>query len=242
MRSHLRLRSFVFTALLASAGLFAGACADEEPVPGDGDVASDAAADTTSDASTADTGDTSASSDTADDTTTEDAAPDADPEDTTPGDATTDTAPDAPVEDAGDDTAPDAEIEDADDDAEPDVPVEDAGSDADPDVPTEDTGDDTDDDTGIPVTCPELIAAIEAELYGVRECTQSEQCGQVMTGTSCGCTRELVARIDADLSRFEALRDAISAQSCDWGLSSTCDCPEADGYACVGVRCTWNYR
>jgi hypothetical protein len=63
----------------------------------------------------------------------------------------------------------------------------------------------------------------------------------VLGGTSCGCTRELVARLDADTTRFEALKDArIGGESCI-SLGSTCDCPNAEGFACSSGFCTWNY-
>lgn len=59
-------------------------------------------------------------------------------------------------------------------------------------------------------------------------------------GTSCGCTRNLVACADADLSRFNELQESLAAAECS-GLISTCDCPPADGFACVEGRCAWNY-
>jgi hypothetical protein len=49
-----------------------------------------------------------------------------------------------------------------------------------------------------------------------------------------------VANKSADTTRFKAIQKALSENMCG-GLVSTCDCPEADGFACVQDRCTWNY-
>lgn len=94
-------------------------------------------------------------------------------------------------------------------------------------------------DTGL--SCEETVTAMQAELAVIQACEVDEDCGQVLSGTSCGCTRDLVARTDADLSTFEALYAEVLARSCDGGFTSTCDCPEVDGYACEAGVCTWNY-
>jgi hypothetical protein len=83
------------------------------------------------------------------------------------------------------------------------------------------------------VTCDEVTA----ELAAIQSCTADEECGLVLEGTSCGCTRDLVARLDAPVDIFETLREA--AGGCDFG--STCDCPETDGFACVEGVCSWRY-
>ena len=79
---------------------------------------------------------------------------------------------------------------------------------------------------------------VEEELQRIQACTSDDECGQVLEGTGCGCTRSLVARLDASPANFEALV-AASDGSCAPG--STCDCPEADGFACVDGTCAWNY-
>ena len=91
-----------------------------------------------------------------------------------------------------------------------------------------------------PTTCPEAYDALSAEQDSIQTCTNDAECGQVLTGTSCGCTRDLVARTDADTSRFYELLDIQSGLECG-GFVSTCDCPPADGFACVDSSCTWNY-
>lgn len=91
-----------------------------------------------------------------------------------------------------------------------------------------------------PETCEEVDLAIAAEFDAIASCTTDAQCGQELTGTSCGCTRNLVARIDADTRAYYALLERQGELGCD-GLISTCDCPPADGFACRGGTCTWNY-
>jgi hypothetical protein len=88
----------------------------------------------------------------------------------------------------------------------------------------------------------DVRAELEAELRRVQACSAASDCGQVITGSSCGCTRNLVAANGADLTRVRALlNETIDGERCI-SLISTCDCPAADGFACEVGRCTWNYR
>ncbi len=91
-----------------------------------------------------------------------------------------------------------------------------------------------------PTTCTETYDALAAEQDSIQACVSDAECGQVLTGTSCGCTRDLVARTDADATRFYELLDIQSDLECG-GFVSTCDCPPAFGYACVDDSCTWNF-
>jgi len=106
------------------------------------------------------------------------------------------------------------------------------------------TGGDSDGGTtfGQLETCEEIIAAFDAETTAIRACSSEVQCGQVLGGTSCGCTRDWVARLDADLTQWEFLLTLAGQMECEIGLASPCDCPAADGYACVDQACTWNYQ
>lgn len=90
-------------------------------------------------------------------------------------------------------------------------------------------------------TCERIENAFAAETEYVRYCEQDADCGMVLTGTSCGCTRDWVARRGVDTSRFYALIELGSERQCDLLLVSTCDCPPADGFACVSNQCVWNY-
>jgi hypothetical protein len=90
--------------------------------------------------------------------------------------------------------------------------------------------------------CDAIVADFTAETTEIRSCTADAECGQVLSGTSCGCTRNWVARTDADLTEWETLRDDAFANGCSVpGGISTCDCPAADGFACNAGTCTWNY-
>lgn len=84
------------------------------------------------------------------------------------------------------------------------------------------------------LTCEDL----QAELDEIQACTTDDECGRVLPGTSCGCTRDLVARDDVPVDVFEAMLAAASDQGC---FPSDCDCPAADGFACDDGRCTWSY-
>lgn len=98
-----------------------------------------------------------------------------------------------------------------------------------------------DDDTALPPTCEAVQAEFEAESTAIRSCTEAAECGQELTGTSCGCTRNLVARLDADTTRFYDLIAQAGEIECDLGLESTCDCPEVVGFACEEGLCAWDY-
>lgn len=89
-------------------------------------------------------------------------------------------------------------------------------------------------------SCAELEQRRDAELAQIQACSSAAECGQVLEGTSCGCTRHLVARSDADVARFQEIQAAINGAECG-GFVSTCDCPAADGFACEQGRCAWNY-
>jgi hypothetical protein len=90
-------------------------------------------------------------------------------------------------------------------------------------------------------TCAELLAAFDAETLAIRSCGSDSECGQALQGTSCGCTRDWVARSDADTTCFYDLIEQAGALQCELPLGSTCDCPEADGFVCDAGICNWNY-
>ncbi|GDX79301.1 hypothetical protein LBMAG42_11120 [Deltaproteobacteria bacterium] len=113
---------------------------------------------------------------------------------------------------------------------------------------TSDTGDtsdtsDTSDtgDSGVLRTCDDIVAEFDAEAGEIRACVEAADCGRVLDGTSCGCTRDWVARKDADTGEFYALMSEAADSECELGLESTCDCPETAGYDCVDEVCTWKY-
>lgn len=82
---------------------------------------------------------------------------------------------------------------------------------------------------------------VQNELFALRACSSDAECGTEVQGSSCGCTRNLVVRRDADLARIKALlEETIGGKAC-FGGATTCDCPAADGFACRQGLCTWNY-
>ena len=63
-------------------------------------------------------------------------------------------------------------------------------------------------------SCEAIVEEFAAETAEIRSCTAAAECGQVLAGTSCGCTRNWVARADADLAEWEALRDTAFENGC----------------------------
>ncbi|MDC3960390.1 hypothetical protein KEG38_41440 [Polyangium jinanense] len=91
------------------------------------------------------------------------------------------------------------------------------------------------------LTCAELEVELPKERQAIMSCTADVQCGQELKGTSCGCTRNLVARLDADATRFYELLEQWQTLECEEIIVGTCDCPNANGFACKNGFCTWNY-
>jgi hypothetical protein len=85
-----------------------------------------------------------------------------------------------------------------------------------------------------------ICEALEEELALIQSCQVDAECGQVLQGTSCGCTRDLVARSDADTSAFFELFQSAAEAGCG-GFGSTCDCPETFGFVCLEGRCAHDY-
>lgn len=90
-------------------------------------------------------------------------------------------------------------------------------------------------------TCEQLKADYQAELIEVGSCVDDSECGQELKGTSCGCTHNSVARLDADASGVYALIMLAEEHGCELILAGTCDCPAADGFVCNDGHCGWNY-
>jgi hypothetical protein len=93
---------------------------------------------------------------------------------------------------------------------------------------------------GDPAACKEYQAELAAELSLIQSCTADDECGTELKGLSCGCTRNLIARLDADTTHFYELLEKGKMLDCGI-LGSTCDCPEADGFVCTNGVCGWNY-
>jgi hypothetical protein len=89
--------------------------------------------------------------------------------------------------------------------------------------------------------CDGLVSELKATLASVQKCASAADCGQPIPGSSCGCTRDLVARNDAKLTPYLELRSKAAELGCTNDGGSTCDCPNADGFACINNVCAWNY-
>jgi hypothetical protein len=89
--------------------------------------------------------------------------------------------------------------------------------------------------------CDSLVRETQAALADVQSCKSAAECGQPIVGSSCGGTRDLVARKNADLTEYTALKKQSAELGCETEGGSTCDIPEVDGFACIDNVCTWNY-
>lgn len=88
-------------------------------------------------------------------------------------------------------------------------------------------------------TCDDVEVAFWGQSDSIRSCEFASDCGQILTGTSCGCTQEWVARNDADASCFYAVIDRAADLGCELPLESDCDCPPTEGFVCRVGRCDW---
>lgn len=88
--------------------------------------------------------------------------------------------------------------------------------------------------------CPGVLRAFGQETAAVRACAVPSDCGQILQGTSCGCTRNWVANNNASTARFYQLLD-IGSMNCGLALMSTCDCPQTYGFDCVNQTCQWDF-
>ena len=89
--------------------------------------------------------------------------------------------------------------------------------------------------------CPDVISDFFAEAAEIQSCVVDDECGQVLTGTSCGCTRNWIARMGADTTDFYDLMDEANANACSLPIISTCDCPPTNGIICNNGWCAWDY-
>jgi hypothetical protein len=88
--------------------------------------------------------------------------------------------------------------------------------------------------------CDALRSDYDREIAQVSSCTTAAQCGQPIAGTGCGCTRDLVARNEADLGAVVTYQEQAPALDCTLGATSDCDCPAALGFDCIDGTCAYN--
>jgi hypothetical protein len=70
-------------------------------------------------------------------------------------------------------------------------------------------------------SCAAVNNALSEALANAQQCTSAAQCGQPIKGSSCGCTRDLVARKDADLGPYLAAQAKVAELGCDQGGSTS---------------------
>ena len=89
-------------------------------------------------------------------------------------------------------------------------------------------------------TCDEVNAEMKEELSGLQACSVDADCGQVLEGTSCGCTNDLVAHKEYDAARFRSLQLRAQELKCTTTVTD-CSCPATNGFVCTDKVCGWNY-
>lgn len=90
-------------------------------------------------------------------------------------------------------------------------------------------------------SCAVVQEEWDAELAAVQYCDTAEDCGYPLPGTSCGCTRNLVAANDADTTELYDIKQIADDLHCEVVAETACDCPDASGFECVDHACTWDY-
>lgn len=89
--------------------------------------------------------------------------------------------------------------------------------------------------------CEIVAAEWEEELARVQACEVDEDCGYPIPGTSCGCTRNLVAANEASIDQLLYIKQVGDDVGCALVPQTACDCPDADGFVCDDGRCAWSY-
>ena len=88
------------------------------------------------------------------------------------------------------------------------------------------------------MTCDDWMQEYGSWVSDINQCATADDCVSV-SGTSCGCTRNVVVNKNGDLAGFEAMISAMHDDGC--GIMTACDCPFADGFVCDHGVCGWNY-
>ncbi|HNS98509.1 MAG TPA: hypothetical protein PLJ27_06155 [Polyangiaceae bacterium] len=89
------------------------------------------------------------------------------------------------------------------------------------------------------MTCDDWRTEFDNFLASMQGCVTAEDCAAV-SGTSCGCTRNVVVNKNGDYEGFVAFVQQMNDAGC--GRRTPCDCPAAQGFACVDGICGWNYQ
>ncbi len=89
-------------------------------------------------------------------------------------------------------------------------------------------------------SCDDYTLMLDVELILAQECTTDSQCGQILSGTGCGCeTDDIVANSAFDTTYLYDLYDEAAAAGCSYSAPTTCACPAATGTSCDAGTCAW---
>jgi len=89
-------------------------------------------------------------------------------------------------------------------------------------------------------SCWEYDLMLDVEGQLATECSSDNQCGQVMTGTGCGCmTDNLIANHGFYLGHFYDLLEEAREAGCNPDFDTPCDCAPAATPVCRANRCVW---
>ncbi len=90
-------------------------------------------------------------------------------------------------------------------------------------------------------SCAIVADEWDAQLAIVQACETADDCGYPLPGTSCGCTRNLVANNTADTEELYHVLQVADDLDCELIPDTACDCPDAAGFVCDGGVCAWDY-
>lgn len=88
--------------------------------------------------------------------------------------------------------------------------------------------------------CADYAIMLDVETRLAGSCVSDSECGQIMTGTGCGCTKDnLIANHNFDLTYFYDLLGEATAMECNVAFGTPCDCDGAAVPVCRAGQCTW---
>ncbi len=99
----------------------------------------------------------------------------------------------------------------------------------------------TDEVTSTGWSCSDYEIMLDVEYELAQQCSSDSECGQVLSGTGCGCeTDDLVASTSFDTTYLTELRDEADDVGCTYSVPTTCSCPAATGFVCDAGTCAWD--
>ncbi len=88
--------------------------------------------------------------------------------------------------------------------------------------------------------CADYLLMLDVESRLAGSCVSDSDCGQIMAGTGCGCTKDnLVATHNFDLNYFYDLLGEARAMECTLDFGTPCDCDTTAVPVCRAGQCAW---